>query len=422
MTPMEHLLLRAAAWVLAVGHVVGLIMLLRLNHVASRILAYLNLRDRLNYQDRDAKWHTVSKWASRALFVLEEGWPWSDPDLRDAIRDSEGSDFPAGKCRDCGCTDEDCSGCIEKSGRPCYWVEPSLCSVCAKQRLASRDKRGMSGEAFDLLLRHDDELLRIVLGGNRPPSDKRPDRDEEPTGLLAVDDPLWIPEPGDPPGHPGDVQLFSDGSIGDLVPVEVAKEEMRRDAQFARDSVLGIAEDLMDFVTDRHERMRAMLAAEAARRQCRDVAQVIILDPPSAQPSETHVPLAARAYRDFMLATDASEFWRRVIDTLICAQQVNAIYFSWLAPYSVFQFCPSLPARAGPIAEETTRFRMGNCTVVRRFPARPASPDNPFIMIYDLPVPAARSRAHSREYYEQLARDLAHVSYRRFDGPGGRYE
>jgi hypothetical protein len=39
----------------------------------------------------------------------------------------------AGVCRVCGCTDEDCSGCIKKTGEPCYWVEPDLCSACANE-------------------------------------------------------------------------------------------------------------------------------------------------------------------------------------------------------------------------------------------------------------------------------------------------
>ena len=34
------------------------------------------------------------------------------------------------KCRECGCTNADCSQCIEKTGTPCYWVEPDLCSAC----------------------------------------------------------------------------------------------------------------------------------------------------------------------------------------------------------------------------------------------------------------------------------------------------
>jgi len=37
----------------------------------------------------------------------------------------------AAACRVCGCTDDDCSGCVAKTGGPCYWVEPDLCSACA---------------------------------------------------------------------------------------------------------------------------------------------------------------------------------------------------------------------------------------------------------------------------------------------------
>ena len=36
-----------------------------------------------------------------------------------------------GVCRSCGCTDDDCSGCIARMGVPCYWVEEDLCSACA---------------------------------------------------------------------------------------------------------------------------------------------------------------------------------------------------------------------------------------------------------------------------------------------------
>jgi len=35
------------------------------------------------------------------------------------------------KCRICGCTENDCRQCIEKTGKPCYWVEDDLCSACA---------------------------------------------------------------------------------------------------------------------------------------------------------------------------------------------------------------------------------------------------------------------------------------------------
>lgn len=34
------------------------------------------------------------------------------------------------RCRSCGCTDDDCSRCIERTGAPCWWVAPDLCSAC----------------------------------------------------------------------------------------------------------------------------------------------------------------------------------------------------------------------------------------------------------------------------------------------------
>ncbi len=47
------------------------------------------------------------------------------PDIANAI-------VPAIRsCRVCGCTDDDCRQCIARTGRPCHWVEPDLCSACA---------------------------------------------------------------------------------------------------------------------------------------------------------------------------------------------------------------------------------------------------------------------------------------------------
>jgi len=34
------------------------------------------------------------------------------------------------RCRVCGCTDDDCHQCIEKTGQPCHRVEDDLCSAC----------------------------------------------------------------------------------------------------------------------------------------------------------------------------------------------------------------------------------------------------------------------------------------------------
>jgi hypothetical protein len=39
------------------------------------------------------------------------------------------------KCRVCGCSDDDCRGCIERTGSPCSWVEENLCSACADERI-----------------------------------------------------------------------------------------------------------------------------------------------------------------------------------------------------------------------------------------------------------------------------------------------
>lgn len=33
-------------------------------------------------------------------------------------------------CRKCGCTDRDCTQCVEKTGKPCHWLEWDLCSAC----------------------------------------------------------------------------------------------------------------------------------------------------------------------------------------------------------------------------------------------------------------------------------------------------
>jgi len=37
-------------------------------------------------------------------------------------------------CRVCGCTDNNCSQCIEKTGSPCHWVETDLCSACVEPK------------------------------------------------------------------------------------------------------------------------------------------------------------------------------------------------------------------------------------------------------------------------------------------------
>ena len=51
------------------------------------------------------------------------------------LKPADGSAKPRA-CRVCGCTDEDCRRCIEKTGEPCWWVAADLCSACAPPEAA----------------------------------------------------------------------------------------------------------------------------------------------------------------------------------------------------------------------------------------------------------------------------------------------
>lgn len=51
-------------------------------------------------------------------------------------------------CRVCGCTEKDCRGCIERTGRPCSWIEADLCSACAPVPVYHAAVRTFDGEVF----------------------------------------------------------------------------------------------------------------------------------------------------------------------------------------------------------------------------------------------------------------------------------
>ncbi|WP_170565605.1 hypothetical protein [Ruegeria atlantica] len=51
------------------------------------------------------------------LLLREDLWP--DPETR--------------TCRECGCTDDNCRICIERTGESCFWVGDDLCSACASR-------------------------------------------------------------------------------------------------------------------------------------------------------------------------------------------------------------------------------------------------------------------------------------------------
>jgi hypothetical protein len=60
-------------------------------------------------------------------------------------------------CRECGCTENDCSGCIARTGAPCHWIEADLCSACADPQaglaplaaIAVERQRQIVEEGFD---------------------------------------------------------------------------------------------------------------------------------------------------------------------------------------------------------------------------------------------------------------------------------
>lgn len=44
------------------------------------------------------------------------------------------------RCRVCGCTDDNCARCVIKTGEPCFWIEPDLCSACIEEALPGEDR------------------------------------------------------------------------------------------------------------------------------------------------------------------------------------------------------------------------------------------------------------------------------------------
>lgn len=67
------------------------------------------------------------------------------------------------KCQSCGCTDEDCRQCIEKTGVPCFWIECNLCSACApigrKVELLSLARNITSCENWRATTEHEDNAV-----------------------------------------------------------------------------------------------------------------------------------------------------------------------------------------------------------------------------------------------------------------------
>lgn len=84
-------------------------------------------------------------------------------ELEALITTGPGGDYVRLRCRKCGCTDDDCSGCIERTGEPCYWVERDLCCVCAVMSGAVDGFSAAGRQAIMNAARAQDEaFLRVV--------------------------------------------------------------------------------------------------------------------------------------------------------------------------------------------------------------------------------------------------------------------
>lgn len=81
------------------------------------------------------KWEMTDQELSFGDFsAFRYGWLLKDPVQFKTPIPMKGSlslwDCPIQICTKCGCTDNDCRHCMEKTGKPCHWVEENLCSAC----------------------------------------------------------------------------------------------------------------------------------------------------------------------------------------------------------------------------------------------------------------------------------------------------
>ena len=66
----------------------------------------------------------------RFCINFQEGTPGAGGCEGDGYKDCRRCSKSVRRCRVCGCTERDCSRCIEKTGQPCSWVAKDLCSAC----------------------------------------------------------------------------------------------------------------------------------------------------------------------------------------------------------------------------------------------------------------------------------------------------
>ena len=79
----------------------------------------LTRRERIQIELRERQ---IDDWLGPATRLL---------DLQIGARERLEAEADAPTCRRCGCIDQDCSECVERTGTACFWVETDLCSACA---------------------------------------------------------------------------------------------------------------------------------------------------------------------------------------------------------------------------------------------------------------------------------------------------
>ena len=83
--------------------------------------------------------------------------------------DDDADEGGAARCRVCGCTEEDCHDYIERTGKPCHWVEPNLCSACLTLPVITNQIADRSGRKLNLSeLERKDASQLLAAGVDAP--------------------------------------------------------------------------------------------------------------------------------------------------------------------------------------------------------------------------------------------------------------
>lgn len=103
----------------------------------------------LDELDRQASEAIPEPMSWKALAALAgEGASKSSPTAKSGRKAGrKARDGEPATCRECGCTDDDCGACIERTGEPCTWAEEDLCSACVGAAASSRMKKAKRSKA-----------------------------------------------------------------------------------------------------------------------------------------------------------------------------------------------------------------------------------------------------------------------------------